>query len=360
MMGPPDETIILYGAYGYTGQLIARECSARRLNIILAGRSERLLKTQSMQTGYPYEVVELSDGVALKNLLRKGRVVIHCAGPFQFTAQTMAETCLETGTHYTDITGEYQVFEMLATYDARAKEAGITILPGTGFDVVPSDCLALYLKTELPSANRLELAFTSTGGLSRGTARTMVYGLGEGSVIREEGVLVNIPLGKLSMHVNFGKLSMPCLNIPWGDVSTAWHSTGIPNIAVYTAVSAAAIRAVWLTRHLQWLLNASWVKNMLLSIVDRKVKGPGAQALQAGRSLLWGKVQDASGRTAIATIETLSGYKLTSKTSVLIAESILKGHFKSGFQTPASAYGPDLILQIENTKRTLLPPPNER
>ena len=360
MMGSRNETIILYGAYGYTGQLIARECSARGLHVILAGRNEKLLKAQHMETGYPYEVVDLSNRAALKNLLLKGSVVIHCAGPFQFTAETMVETCLETGTHYTDITGEYQVFEMLATYDARAKEAGITILPGTGFDVVPSDCLALYLKTELPSANRLELAFTSSGGLSRGTARTMVYGLGAGSVIREEGVLVNIPLGNQIVKADFGKVRMACLNIPWGDVSTAWHSTGIPNIAVYTAVSAAAIRAVRFMRPLQWLLKAPWVKGMLLSIVDRKVKGPGAQMLNAGRSLLWGKVQDASGKTAIATIETISGYKLTSKTSVLIAESILKGHFKSGFQTPAAAYGPDLILQIENTKRTLSTPLNER
>jgi short subunit dehydrogenase-like uncharacterized protein len=360
MKGQRNETIILYGAYGYTGQLIARECSARALHIILAGRNEKLLKAQSMETGYPFEVVDLSDSAALKNLLLKGRVVIHCAGPFQFTAQAMVETCLETGTHYTDITGEYQVFEMLATYHARAKEAGITILPGTGFDVVPSDCLALYLKTKLPSANRLELAFTSNGGLSRGTARTMVYGLGTGSVIREQGVLANIPLGKKIINIDFGKGSMPCLNIPWGDVSTAWHSTGIPDIAVYTAVSAGAIRAVRLTRHLQSMLKTPWVKNMLLSIVDRRVKGPGAQTLNGGRSLLWGKVQDAAGKTAVATIETLSGYKLTSKTSVLIAGYILRGNFKSGFQTPANAYGPDLILQIENTKRTLLTAPNER
>jgi short subunit dehydrogenase-like uncharacterized protein len=354
MMAPRNNTIILYGAYGYTGKLIAQECRAQGLHIILAGRSGELLKAMSSETGYPFEVVDLSNSTALRNLLQQGCVVIHCAGPFQFTAQTMVERCLETGTHYTDITGEYHVFEMLATYDARAREAGITILPGTGFDVVPSDCLALYLKTEMPSANRLELAFMSAGGLSRGTARTMVHGLGAGSVIRKEGVLVNIPFGKI-MKVDFGKGIFSCLNIPWGDVSTAWHSTGIPNIEVYTAVRAAAIRSVRLTRYFQWFLKIPCVKNTLLSIVDRKVKGPGAEALERGRSWLWGRVHNASGETATATVETLSGYKLTSRTSVLIAGLILRGQFKSGFQTPASAYGPDLILQIENTKRTFLP-----
>ncbi len=103
---------------------------------------------------------------ALKNLLKKGAVVIHCGGPFQYTAKAMADACLETKTHYTDITGEHQVFELLAGYDQKGKAAGIMIMPGTGFDVVPSDCLALHLKNRLPSATHLQLAFTMSKGRS--------------------------------------------------------------------------------------------------------------------------------------------------------------------------------------------------
>ena len=146
--------IILYGSYGYTGNLIAQECSSKNLDVILSGRNEEALKKQSTNTNYPYEVVNITDTDALKNLLAKGRLVIHCGGPFQYTAKAMASACLETKTHYTDITGESAVFELLSKLDDQGKQAGITIMPGTGFDVVPSDCLALHLKNRLPSADR--------------------------------------------------------------------------------------------------------------------------------------------------------------------------------------------------------------
>jgi short subunit dehydrogenase-like uncharacterized protein len=84
------------------------------MNVILSGRKEKALPKQSKETGYPFEVADLSDQVALKTLLQKGRVVIHCGGPFQFTAKTMADMCLSTHRHYTDISGEHQVFEMPA------------------------------------------------------------------------------------------------------------------------------------------------------------------------------------------------------------------------------------------------------
>lgn len=351
MMQAREKTIILYGAYGYTGKLIAEECRTRGLHVILSGRRETSLIIQSHETGYPFEVVDLSNTLALKKLLQKGCVVIHCGGPFQYTAQTMVEMCLQTKTHYTDISGEYQVFEMLSSYDAMAKDAGITILPGAGFDVVPSDCLAVYLKNKLPSAVRLQLAFMSSGGLSRGTAKTMVEGLGAGSVVRRDGILVHIPLGERTRKVNFGRVTLPCLNIPWGDVSTAWYSTGIPDIEVYTAATASVITAARLSRYFNWLVKARWVKRILLAAIDRKVRGPGKEKLETGKSLLWGKVYDVSGKTRVAAIETLSGYKLTSKTSVVIAENILDGNFKTGFQTPAGAYGADLIMRIENTRR---------
>lgn len=358
-MSAPSDTIILYGSYGYTGNLIAAECRSRERNVILSGRNRRLLEKQSLETGYPFQVVELTDSPALHNLLEQGRVVIHCAGPFQFTARTMIEACLATKTHYLDITGEYQVFEMAASYDALAKEEGITILPGTGFDVVPSDCLALFLKNLLPAATRLELAFVSGGGLSRGTAKTMVHGLGLGSVVRKNGVLKNIPLGQKIKDVDFGKRKVRCLNIPWGDVSSAWYSTGIPDIEVYMAASRNAIVMAKISRYLNWLLKGRRLRNVFLRIIDNRPNGPGAELLNTSGSILWGSVYDDSGNSKTAVIETLGGYKLTSKTSVRIAEYILAGNFRTGFQTPATAYGPDLILSIEKTRRTVLWPLRE-
>jgi len=348
-----DNTIILYGSYGYTGKLIAKECKAKNLNVILAGRNKDSLETQSKETRYPYEVVDINNSPDLKNLLKKGAVVIHCGGPFQYTAKTMADACLETKTHYTDITGEHQVFELLAGYDKNGKEAGITIMPGTGFDVVPSDCLALHLKNRLPSATHLQLAFTmSKGGLSRGTSKTMTEGLGNGSLIRKDGKLTPINLGEKVLEVDFGSFKAPTLNIPWGDISTAWRSTGIPNIEVYTGATASMIRNAKMSKYFNWLLRQRWVKNYMLKKIDQKPAGPSEEKRNTGRSFLWGKVWAPSGKAVESRLETVSGYTLTAKTAVLIAEKILSGNFKAGYQTPAMAYGADLIMEIGQTKRS--------
>ena len=345
--------IVVYGSYGYTGKLIVQLCRSKNLEVRLAGRNEEQLKKQSDQSGYPYTVVDSQDVAGLKKLLATAAIVIHCGGPFRYTAKIMSEACLATKTHYTDITGEYLVFESLPLLDKQAKDLGITIMPGTGFDVVPSDCLALHLKNRLPSATHLQLAFTmSKGGLSRGTSKSMTEGLGDGGLIRKDGKLTRIAMGEKILEIDFGAFKTKALCIPWGDISTAWRSTRIPNIEVYTGATDKMISSAKMSNYINWLLRMRWVKNYMLRKIDKKPAGPSDEKRESGRSFLWGKVWDDVGKESISRLETVSGYSLTAKTAVLIAEKILKGNFKVGYQTPAMAYGPDLILEIESTKRT--------
>jgi short subunit dehydrogenase-like uncharacterized protein len=347
-----DHQIILYGSYGYTGRLIAEECKAKKLTVLLSGRNATKLKQQSDQTGYPSEAVDINDRAGLQTLLKKGQLVIHCGGPFQHTAKQMADACLETGTHYTDIAGEYPVFELLAGYDSRAKERGILIMPGVGFDVVPSDCLALKLKNRLPDATHLQLAFAmSDGGLSRGTSKTMVEGLGYGAMIRQNGNLAPLALGDKVLEVDFGPFKTKALCIPWGDIATAWRSTGIPNIEVYSGVPGKMIRAAKISRWFNALLRQRWLKNYLLKKIEHRPAGPDQEKREKGRSYLWGKVWNKQGHTAEARLETLSGYWLTAKTAALIADKILTSQkIRTGYFTPAQYFGEDLIVNIERTK----------
>ncbi|HPH45585.1 MAG TPA: saccharopine dehydrogenase NADP-binding domain-containing protein [Chryseolinea sp.] len=344
--------VVLYGSYGYTGKLIAQECKSKNINIVLAGRNQEALILQSKETGFPYEVVDLNNHDALLKLLTDRKLVIHCGGPFQFTSKQMVDACLETKTHYTDISGEFTAFEMLATYDSKAKAEGIMILPGIGFDVVPSDCLALHLKKQLPSATHLQLAFTTLkGGLSRGTARTTIEGLGYGSYVRVNGKLKPIPLASRSMTVNFGDFTTSTLCIPWGDISTAYRSTNIPNIEVYMGMPEKTIQKLKWANYFNWLMRKKWVKTFLKNQIDKRPAGPSDDRRKNGRSFLWGRVWDDQGNTAISTLQTFDGYTLTAKTSVLIAEKIIFGNHKTGFQTPAMAYGENLILEIESSIR---------
>ncbi|MBS1506148.1 MAG: saccharopine dehydrogenase NADP-binding domain-containing protein [Bacteroidetes bacterium] len=346
-----DATIILYGSYGYTGQLIVEECKAKGLSVILSGRNREHLQKQSQQSGYPFEVVDISDAEALSRLLSKGKLVIHAAGPFQFTAKAMAAACLKTKTHYTDITGEILVFEAMAKLDAQAKEAGITLMPGVGFDVVPSDCLASHLKNRLPSATHLQLAFASNkGGLSRGTSKTMIEGLGLGSAIRQNGKIIPVPLHEGITEIDYGPFRLQSARIPWGDVSTAFYSTGIGNIEVFRGADAKMLKQLKMSRYLNWLFRMDFVKRYLKKQIDKKPAGPNEERRARSKMFLWGKVSDGK-QERISLLETIEGYTLTAKTSVLIAEKILKGNYKAGFQTPSLAYGSDLIMEVAGSTR---------
>lgn len=347
-----ENTIIVYGSYGYTGRLIINELKKKSFTVILAGRKREALQKQSEETGYPYEVVGISDTTALKNLLLKASLVLHCGGPFRFTAKQMVDACLETKTHYTDITGEWQVFELLAGYDGAAKKAGIQIMPGTGFDVVPSDCLAVHLKKRLPAATHLQLAFAMVpGGMSRGTKKSMTESLGFGGIMRKNNELVPFTLGKDVLDLDFGKFTTKTTRIQWGDISTAWRSTGIPTIEVFAGADEKAISNLKLSNHLGWLLRKRWMKDFILKQIDKGKAGPSEHDLHNGRCYLRGTVWDAEGNIKTSLFNGPNAYLLTAKTAVLIAEKVMTGKLDAGYKTPAMQYGADLVLEIKDTIR---------
>src|SRR4051794_18424495 len=138
-------TFLLYGAYGYTGELITRFAAERGLKPILAGRSKEKTAEIAERFGFEYRVFGLDETVMLDAVLEEVDVVLHCAGPFSLTSRPMVEACIRNRKHYTDITGEIAVFEACAARDKQARDAGVMLMPGVGFDVAPSDCLALHL-----------------------------------------------------------------------------------------------------------------------------------------------------------------------------------------------------------------------
>lgn len=348
-----EDTIIVYGSYGYTGRLIIDELKKKSFHVILSGRKADSLQKQSTETGYPYEVVDISDSTALRNLLQKANLVLHCGGPFRFTAKQMVDACIETKTHYTDITGEWQVFELLAGYDEAAKQAGIQIMPGTGFDVVPSDCLALHLKNRLPSATHLQLAFAMVpGGMSRGTKKSMTESLGYGGIMRKNNELVPFTLGKDVLDLDFGKFTTKTTRIQWGDISTAWRSTGISTIEVFAGADEKAIKNLKMSNYLGWLLRKRWMKNFILKQIDKGKSGPSEHDLHNGRCYLRGVVWDEAGNIKTSLFNGPNAYLLTAKTAVLIAEKVMTGKFGSGYKTPAMQYSADFILEINDTYRT--------
>jgi short subunit dehydrogenase-like uncharacterized protein len=343
---------IIYGSYGYTGCLIAEKARSYHTNIILSGRNEEKLKEQSNELGLPYKAADLSDSKQMDELLSNAELVIHCAGPFIHTWKPMLDACLRNNCHYLDITGEIPVFEAIKARDEKIKEAGIMAMPGAGFDVVPTDCLALYLKKQMPDVVKLELAFMGLGGgVSHGTAQTMAENLGSGGAIRKDGKIKPVPAAYKTRTIDFGSKTRTAASIPWGDVSTAHFTTGIDNIVVYTAMKKSAIRWLKLSNWIAPVLKLSTVKQFVKKLISKKVTGPDQTARKEGKSYIWGEVENESGEKISARLITPEGYRLTALTSLYIAQKVSVGKYKTGYQTPASAYGQDLILEIEGTER---------
>ena len=345
--------ILVYGSYGYTGDLIARFAKEDGVDVILSGRNPQRLSDQAERYGFAWVPADLSDRQSIRNALRDVDVVIHCAGPFAQTYEAMARACVDTHTHYTDITGEAEVYEGLWAMDEAATGASIMLLPGTGFDVVPSDCLAAHLKSRCPDATHLELAFRGRGGgVSHGTAKTMAQNIHRGGTIRRDGKLEQVPAAWKTRMIDFGDgKPAHCMSIPWGDVVTAYKSTGIPNIMVYMGFPQGPARFLKLARPLLPLLGTRPVQNMMKKRIEAGPAGPDDEARKTAVNELWGEVRTAGGRTAVSRLRTPEGYTLTARMSLAIAQKICQGEHKPGFQTPSTAYGKDLILELPGTAR---------
>jgi short subunit dehydrogenase-like uncharacterized protein len=335
---------MIYGANGYTGRLIAEEAARRGMRPILAGRSAAAIEPLAAKLGCPHRIFSLDDSAA--EHLSGVRAVLHCAGPFSATARPMIAACLQARASYLDITGEIDVIEWAASQNAAARQAGVAVIPAVGFDVVPSDCLAAQLAAALPNAERLTLAFQSSGGLSPGTAKTSLESLPQGGRVRADGHILRVPTAWKTREVDFPTGRLSTVTIPWGDVSSAYHSTGIKNIEVYVAMPPGQVRQL---KRLKWLLPLAAfapIQRFARRRIERTVAGPNTQELADSHASFWGRAENAAGDFAEATLITPGGYPLTVVTSLLFVEAALAGQLPAGFSTPSRALGKDIIERV--------------
>lgn len=343
------DELLIYGANGYTGELITRYALERGMKPLIAGRNAAAIEALAKRHGLEYRVFPLTHRDRIDAGLDGIALVLHCAGPFSLTCLPMVEACLRNGKHYTDITGEIGVFQAIARLGSRAEEAGVMLMPGVGFDVVPTDCLAKHLRDRLPTATHLSLAFYGRGRMSHGTQATMTMNIGNGGAIRREGKIVRVPAAWKTREIDFGEVKKTAVTIPWGDVATASYSTGIPNIEVYTVVPPPSLRMLKLSRYLGWLFATKPFQSYLQKQIP--AGGPSDKERAEGTTLMRGEASDDNGKRVESRQQGPEGYTLTAIAALNIAEKILAGNFVCGYQTPAKVYGPDLVLEIYGVER---------
>ena len=351
---------MIYGANGYTGRLIAGRATALGLRPILAGRAASKVEAISKELDCPFRVFSLASAAAIARQLEGVSAVLHCAGPFAQTAQPMIKACLKAGVNYMDITGELDVIEFAAQQHERAVAAGISIMPAVGFDVVPTDCLAAQLAAALPTATDLELAFRTGSGVSPGTAKAILATSGDGGRVRRDGKIVRVPSAWQTMQLQFPSVTRQVMTAPWGDVSSAFYTTGIPNIRVYASTTPRQIR---LLRRCRWVLpltKAAPIQWLGRRLIERKIKGPNETMRANGIAEIWGRVTDGDGRIAEATLVTPEGYSLTSQTAIEIMRRTLAGEVDAGFSTPAKAFGGNFIEKFAGVRLQWRALPNDQ
>jgi len=345
-----EGTILIYGATGYTGKLIAKaavECGVRP---ILAGRNIEKVKAVAEPLGLIGRAFDLGVVATLDAALQDVSVVLCVAGPFSATARPMADACIRNRVHYLDITGEIDVFEAMALRDAEAKRQGVMLLPGVGFDVVPSDCLAAHMKRRLPDASDLKLYISLGDDMSRGTAKTMIEAIAAGTRIRCGGRIVSHDRAEAG-SCDFGQGERTTFQVSWGDIATAFHSTGIPDIEVHFEATSAAKALVRMPRLIKSFLGLGFMQSFLKAGVDRMPEGPSEAARRAGRAILVGVARNDGGGSVRSRLRTPEGYTLTVATALDAARRVAGGEVKPGFQTPSLAFGADYILSFEGVTR---------
>lgn len=338
---------MLYGATGYTGRLIVEWARKAGLSPILGGRDGAALATLASATGLKHRVIDLHARADLDRGLSGIRLVLNAAGPFAITTAPLAAACLLNSVHYLDISSEVADFRALYRMHERAQTSEVMMLPGVGFGVLPTDCLALHLYQRLPRTAVLKIGTANDGGASRGTLNTLLECLRVPGVVREHGELVPAEkAGGQSWEVDLGPGGKRTLvNNPWrGDLFSAGLSTGLPHIETFFEVP-------WLVRKL--IGNPGLTREGLGASMARKAiqlapVGPSAEKRAKSKSWCIAEAVDEDGRRASSVLVGPEAYDLTAQCALYAVTRVLSGMVQTGFVTPAQLFGTAPLKDIRS------------
>lgn len=322
-----NPTILIYGATGYTGKLVAMQARETHLSFEVAGRNGPQVTALAEQLDEPCRIFALADPETIIASLAGVTAVLNCAGPFASTARPLMEACIACGVHYLDITAEYKVYALAEAWSERAAAAGVMLLPGVGCDVVPSDCLAMYLAAKVDQPQSLRIALQVANSMSRGSTTSVGEILGVGLLVRAEGTIVAKP-DAAPARFDFGAGLLDSVPLSFGDLVTAWKSTGIPNIAMFVNIK----------------------ENVMPEGVAAMPQGPSLEERAANRACAVAEVTGIDGAVVRARIDTINGYSYTPLAAVEALRLVATGQFKPGFQTPATVFGAGFAVSIADTR----------
>ena len=344
--------ILIYGAYGFVGKEISRLAKEKGLNPVLAGRNKKKIQDLASALKLDYLVFSLSEVDKVEKHISDFDIIMNCAGPYIETFKPIVKVCIKNNTHYLDLSGEIPVYEAIYNMARDSSmQSRAMLISGIGFDVAPTDCLALHLKENFESGSKLTIAFKSDGpaGLPPGTIKTMVSLIPYGNWIRKEGSMIRPNKGIETKLIQFTSEPVKSLRITWGDLFTAYHSTGIPNIEVYASFPKMTIMQLKFIDAFRSILS----RPRILNFLSRTLKGGSTEEQRKKTKMyIYAELSNAQGERVICRMNgPEGGFVWTSRLAVEALLLINSGVYKSGYQTPASAFGSDFGVKIEGVSR---------
>jgi short subunit dehydrogenase-like uncharacterized protein len=346
------DPILVYGATGYTAGLLLDFALKQGMRPVLAGRDRARVAACAERLDLNFRIAALTEPSQLSDALRGIRVVLNTAGPFAQTVTPMIRACLQAGVHYLDISGELDALEIAAQHDAAARARGIMILPGVGFDVVPSDCLSAHVWRRAARPDVLRIAISGLELTSPGSSATLIAELGRATRVRSAGQLREIPPGSLTRWFDFGNGSRPCAAVSWGDLTTARYTTGMENVETYFELTPAVAAVLQSSRHGSWFFRLPGVRETLAQQAKAWAPEPTARERESRRATIVAEIDETDGSKRVSRLLTPEAYTLTAQVGVEVAKRVLRGDVEIGFQTPGRLFGPRFILGFDNVRLT--------
>ena len=324
-MNNTKNKLLIYGATGYTGKIIAARAKDLNLDFEIAAREEDKIKVLAKELKVPFHVFNVEDDNAWQKALADKHVLINAAGPFEFTAEQAMNACLRAGVHYLDISAELQTYQLAESLDDQAKAAAIQLISGAGL-FVSYDALAVHLSKLVSEPQQLKVGFRHYGGFSKGSILSSKNIADLGILIRKNGDIVKNP-NPQSKVFSFGDEDVECIPTPLGGILLSYKSTGIPNIEEYFSLKLPAL-------------------DMPDLAAENLPDGPSEEERASGRNGLSAEMTGIDGKVVKAYIDAPSGYALTPLSVAAVASRILNNDFKIGYQSPGSAYGEEILNDI--------------
>jgi len=320
--------LLIYGASGYTGKIIAARAKQLNIDFEIAGREPDKTRRLAEELAVDYHIFDVDTEYAWTKALEGKTVLINAAGPFKFTAEQAMKACLNAGVHYLDISAELDTYRLAQSLDKEAHEVGIQLISGAGL-FVSYDALVVHLSKLVAEPQYLKVGFRHYGGFSRGSVLSSKNIADLGILIRRNGEIIYNPDPQSKMF-SFGQEEVECIPTPLGGIILSYKSTGVPNIEEFFSLKLPAIQLQDLTS-------------------ENLPDGPTKEERAAGRNGISAELTSKDGKVVKAYVDAPSGYDLTPLSVVAVAHRILNGDFKVGYQSPGSAYGEDIINDIPDT-----------